>query len=381
MRLLNINNFEFVNFRFYYVPMNPTEPDITKFFDENYKLFIDSIIQTEKTLYKEREYRIPNNQLVDRVLLDKDKKIQSLIECKGTVGTSEFIKGIGQAYQGYHQKILNLDENFNQDALSYLLVPIEITNSIDVQKFDYTNVILVFADLENQQFLKSVDSGDLTSEWVSISPYYFRDASLYGIYFYLRFVSKQSGELEKLNKGDIEKTIQKFRKLDLEWDIGDVRNNGIVMSKLGFYDDSDLSLTALGYEFSKLNFHDFCKRVVLDILGDYSRIVFLSIQDLMKSSERDGEFFYIKTEEIKNQIVDKYFDGKKVNYLMDPDGKNRNLLTIMRMLEVIGSIEREGNKIKINYPPFYGLPFLMKKYNPNYLEPLKEEFDYFNLPY
>ena len=181
-------------------------------------------------------------------------KIQSFIECKGTVGTSDFIKGIGQAYQGYHQKILNLDENFNQDALSYLLVPIEITNSIDVQKFDYTNVILVFADLENQQFLKSVDSGDLTSEWVSISPYYFRDASLYGIYFYLRFVSKQSGELEKLNKGDIEKTIQKFRKLDLEWDIGDVRNNGIVMSKLGFYDDSDLSLTALGYEFSKLNF-------------------------------------------------------------------------------------------------------------------------------
>lgn len=84
------------------------------------------------------------------------------------------------------------------------------------------------------------------------------------------------------------------------------------------------------------------------------------------------------TKEI-SEFIKNVYDGKMVTYLFDPDGQNRNLLTMIRMLETIGAIKRERKSIKINYYPFEGMPFLMEDYNTNYGEKLEFWFDKFKI--
>lgn len=73
--------------------------------------------------------------------------------------------------------------------------------------------------------------------------------------------------------------------------------------------------------------------------------------------------------------------GKNVTYLFDPDGGSRNLLTMIRMLETIGAIERTKEGIKINYFPLEGMPFKMSEFNPKYKDKLKFWFEKFNFDF
>jgi hypothetical protein len=149
---------------------------------------------------------------------------------------------------------------------------------------------------------------------------------------------------------------------------------------LGFYDPSTKSLTISGYEFSKKSFYEFCEEIILRVLGDYSRAVMLAIISMGNERKKDKEgYFQITTQEI-SEFIKKMFNGKKITYLMDPDNKNRDLLTMIRMLEFVGAIKRGGSSsMKINYYPFEGLPFLMKNFTSYPSEKLKFWFDKFNI--
>ena len=179
---------------------------------------------------------------------------------------------------------------------------------------------------------------------------------------------------------EMEKMVKKIRDQSGVDFFGDIRNNHIIPSVLGFYNQFDKSLTLRGYEFAKKQFPEFCKEIVLRELGEYSRAVFLAILSFNQNISRvSNEYIKISTKELSDFIKEIY-EGKKVTYLFDPDGGNRNLLTMIRMLETIGAIKRSKDGIKINYFPMEGMPFLMEKFNTGYIKNLNFWFKKFNLP-
>jgi len=360
-----------------------TEDEIKAFIDKNYKIMVKRHLGVEGPLQVESEYSLPNGQKVDKVIIGTNNKVIAIIECKGEEGTNAFVDGIGQAIQAKYQIQLNENEEFISDAKSFLAVPIEVSTKLPLEKFDYSNIQLILIDTINNQtiaYKPGLYNAEDSENWITINPYYFRDCSLEGIFFYLKLILKNCGVVEKLTLSEMEKEVRKIRDNKNIDFFGDIRNNHIVPSVLGFYDQATKMLSIKGYDFAKKDFIQFCKDVVLFELGEYSRAVFVAINELSKNKTLDEEkFFDINTQEVSDKIKELYL-GKKVTYLFDPDGQNRNLLTMIRMLECIGSIERKGiNKIKINYTPLVGMPFLMEQFGKYNKDGLNKWFNYFDL--
>jgi hypothetical protein len=364
--------------------MTIVEDQIKSFVDKNYKQFMKNHLGIESPFKLVSEYTIKNGQQVDKVIIGTNNKILALIECKGEVNLNEFVRGTGQAIQGAFQIKQNIDNNFSEGAKSFLLVPIEMANKLPLHLFDYHNYILIFADCSKNITVEYNEKNYIstkTESWVTINPYYFRDCSLEGIFFYLKYILKNSANpTEKISLTQMEEEVKKIKDSSKTKFFGDIRNNHIVPSVLGFYDQANRTLTNRGYEFAKKDFENFCKEIVLNELGEYSRVVFLSIVALSKKSKNNKEYSKISTEEIVN-FIKTIYDGKNVTYLCDPDGKNRNLLTMIRMLETIGAITKSKEGIKINYFPLEGMPFKMSIFNLDYKNKLKFWFNKFNFDF
>ena len=56
------------------------------------------------------EHKIHHGLKVDKIILDDRGRYLSLIECKGDVGTTEFVRGIGQIYQYKAQALHELKD-------------------------------------------------------------------------------------------------------------------------------------------------------------------------------------------------------------------------------------------------------------------------------
>lgn len=360
------------------------EDDVKAYVDEYYEDFMRKHMGLEGPFKVVSEYPLKNGQLVDKVIFGTDNKILALIECKGEVGTNEFVRGFGQTYQGICHIKRNVSSDFDENAKSLLLMPLESTKKIPLEHFDLNSINLVFVDLKNKTTVEYKEGDYIYNkeeEWITINPYYFRDCSLEGIYFYLKLILKSTGSKNRITLSAMEKLVRKTRddnKIDF---FGDIRNNHIVPSVFGFYDPGKKILTQRGYEFTKKSFQEFCKDIVLKELGEYSKTLIISLLTIMKQINPDDKGFYkITTKEIGEEIT-KLYEGKKVTYLFDPDGGYRNLLTLVRMCETIGAIERDGrDRIKLNYIPLEGMPFLMEKYVNVPSEKLKQWFALFDLP-
>ena len=351
-----------------------SEDEIKAFVDRYYEQFMANHMRIEPPFKLVSEYTLPNGQAVDKVILGTNKKILALIECKGEVNLNEFVRGTGQAIQGAYQITKNQRDDFAENCKSFLLVPIEMAKNVQLDLFDLHNFELIFVDTKKNITIKYNEkdyASTKTNEWVTINPYYFRDCSLYGVYILLRLLLKNSAEINKKTITQLGEEIRKIKNDEKIEFFGDIKNNGITLSNLGFYDQSTRTLTIRGYEFAKKSFPDFCKEIILKDLGEYSRAVFLAILSLKNEKK-------LKTENIAD-LIKKIYQGKKVTYLFDPDGQNRDLLTIIRMLELIGAIKREKEGIKINYFPLEGMPFLMEEYNKEYLSKLRFWFDKFKI--
>lgn len=361
------------------------EDQITAFIDRYYERFMAKHMKIEPPFNLVSEYTLPNGQQVDKVIMGTNNKILALIECKGEVNLNEFVRGTGQAIQGAYQIIKNNKGDFSEDAKSFLVVPIEMDKNVKLDLFDYHNFTLIFADINNDitiQYDENNYASTKADEWVTVNPYYFRDCSLEGIYFYLQLIMKNLGLRKKLSLSQMEDKVKKERgKLGINF-FGDVRNNHIIPSVVGFYNESDRILTSKGYEFARKKFPEFCRAMVVNEFGEYSRAVMIAIISLINNQKQDKDGYYdIKTDKIA-EFIKTVYEGKKVTYLFDPDGGSRNLTTVIRMLATVAAIDRKGQKMKINYLPFDGMPFLMEKHTgkcPS--DAMRKWFDAFELPF
>ena len=337
------------------------EPEITRWFDTHYEEFMTQMMHLEGPLVLESEITIANGQQVDKVVYGTGKKILALIEAKGTVNLTDFIRGMGQAFQGMHQIKMNYDENFSENAESFLLVPYDMKQgNIDFTKFNLDGFRLVFVDIENntiEEFDKTRFGVINTDQWTNISPKWFRDCSLPGLYFMLKIIARNtaSQRSNRMTKTQFHDEIKDFMELHDTLFFNDVKNNLITSSKLGFWDEDTLMLTNKGLKCCKMTFHDFCKKIIQIELGEYTRAVYNAINSLHGKCS---------TKEIADYIQNKIYLGKKVKFLHDDDGGHRNIGTIVRMLETIGSIKRiNNNEVTINYAPYENMPFRMREFN------------------
>ena len=361
------------------------EDEITKWFDENYEGFMVQFMKMERPFILDSEITIANGQQVDKVVYGTGKQILALVECKGTTNLTEFLRGVSQAYQQNHQINLNLNDNISSNAKSFLVMPADMLESnIDFNRFDLEGFTLVFVDIVHNT-CQPYDANDHVQDdlvqWVNVSPNWFRDCSLPGLYFMLKLVATNTGlrRSDRIAKNQMHDKVKDFMKEHDKLFFNDVRNNLITTSKLGFWDERTLMLTDKGLLYVKKNFHDFCKTVVLEDLGEYSRAVFLAIVSLKGKCS---------TSDIADKIEKTFYMGKKVKYLHDDDGGHRNIGTIIRMLETIGAMKRiSQSEIRINYAPLRGMPFRMKEFNgekitgDDYNDRIKFWFDGFNFDF
>lgn len=361
--------------------MGVKEDDIKSFIDNNYNEIVRRFIKIEGTFFSKPEYPLINNQQIDRAIINEDRKIAALIECKGTGGVNALVDGIGQATQcAYHIK-KNINNEFLDGCKAFLAIPKEMLQAVDLKLFSFQDIGILLVDLETntvELYKEKAYFSEEIGQWITINPYYFRDSSLEGMYFYLHMMLKNLGfdRKDRLTLKQMEDKIQGTRRKNgFEDFFGDVRNNHIIPSVLGMYDEKERIPSDKGYRFARKTFREFCKSIVTDELGEYSQTVVTAIMKAASRKKAEEEYYEIRTEEILDEIKNLY-GGKKVTYLFDQDNGSRNVLTMIRMLETIGAVSRSGNyRIKVNYFPFRGMPFLMERYDRGRLAAWFKEFD------
>ena len=181
-----------------------TEDDLKGWFDNNYEEFMQEFMKMEGPFNLESEITIANGQQVDKVIYGSEKLIQALIEMKGTCNLTEFIRGVGQTQQQNHQIKMNTNGNFSDRAKSFLLIPLDMKNSsLSFDMFDLRDMTLVFCDIEKNTFVE-FHAGTISSsvDWLTISPKWFRDCSLPGLYFCLKMVAQNTGFRKSDRKND-----------------------------------------------------------------------------------------------------------------------------------------------------------------------------------
>jgi hypothetical protein len=73
------------------------------------------------------EVEIEYGLIVDKIIYDNSGKVLAVIECKGgNIGTTEYVRGIGQGLQYLDQKNRDLISDITPDTQTFLCFPDEL---------------------------------------------------------------------------------------------------------------------------------------------------------------------------------------------------------------------------------------------------------------
>ena len=176
--------------------MGVREDDIKSFIDNNYGEIIRRFVKIEGKFFSKPEYPLVNGQQIDRAIINEGRKIAALIECKGSGGVNALVDGIGQATQCAYHIRENINGEFMEGCRAFLAVPKEMLEGVNLELFSFPDIGILLVDLKTntvEQYKKKAYFSGEVGQWVTINPYYFRDSSLEGIYFYLHMMLKNLG--------------------------------------------------------------------------------------------------------------------------------------------------------------------------------------------
>ena len=249
--------------------------DVVKSLILNKSSFVEDFLATHFKYHSSynvmSEVGIEYGLIVDKIISDNSGKVLAVIECKGgNIGTTEYVRGIGQGLQYLDQKNRNLISDITPDTQTFLCFPDELFGKIEINDLKYPdNLNLLIVNSKNNSFrvVKPTTNrgGNSFKSAISISPYYVRDNRIGEIYI---------GLLELRKRMIVKKDRPVNRKFDeLLSSIespnpGNGRNISISLSSFGFI-NSESELTLLGYEFSQLNFIEFTMRLIEEYLYPY----------------------------------------------------------------------------------------------------------------
>ena len=192
----------------------PDNPAIKQYLAQHLNYFDDFSVMSEQKIF----YGLK----VDKVILDKNQKFLSLIECKGDVGTTEYVRGIGQILQYRTQAKKELRNRMAEKFSIVLAFPNELNtkqNPVEIEKLEYPNDAHLFIINSQNNSYKAINLaitkiGSKTKYFgeklVSISPYYFRDNTFAEYFIGLHTMHYRSFYQKKVSRNidDVLKSIK-----------------------------------------------------------------------------------------------------------------------------------------------------------------------------
>ncbi|CAM11340.1 hypothetical protein PA0005 [Candidatus Phytoplasma australiense] len=311
--------------------------------DDNFKKNFARLLNIDDFIIQKEEKFIDNIK-ADFCFYNHKNKIIAILECKGQVGITEYIRGVGQIlqYQGFKEN--NIFDKFLNETKVILVVPSSVFG-----KKSHFNPAKVFYPKETELLVINNQNHTLnlfnpnkiyknkkqTSAFkkIDICPYYFRDTRIWELYFWLK-------EIHNLNiisykkihrKKDIEDNIIKQNKKIFYKNIlleNNPRNALITLSSLGLVDYNNV-LTDIGQNIATLDLENFCLKLIKDYFQDIVEVLLFALDELGKKQNKK----YL--EKISyNQIVEvikKEFDNQDILFLTD--SQNRYISSWMNVLK------------------------------------------------
>ena len=279
------------------------------------------------------EYVLPNNIYADLVI-KLNSEILSLVELKGgDIGSTEFIRGIGQIYQynNYAKKGLSLSkDSYSDNAFPILCFPSSLlrNSTFNVGLFDYPkNTVLIEVNEHNfnpriitESELIALSKSVEVSK-TSISQYYIRDNRIFEIHLALKYLQilKNNGNVQ-LNRALLEANFLSLLNTpnNSNW-----RNAFITLSSLGLINDRNIP-NLIGEKYAKMNFPEFAAEMYISYFKDYIDLIFGII---LKHSDKNKIILSLND---LHHLIDIEFNGKKVLFLTDSE--NRYLSSWMNIM-------------------------------------------------
>ncbi|MCH2658070.1 MAG: hypothetical protein MKZ81_03575, partial [Dehalococcoidia bacterium] len=248
---------------------NRDNPAIKTYLQQNLNYFDDFDVISE--------HKIKYGLKVDKVILDKNGKYLCLIECKGDVGTTDFVRGIGQITQYRAQASNELQDRMSTVHSIVLAFPDSLNtqaNPVEIDKLEYpSNVHLLIVNSLNKTF-KPINVSQRSKlkyfgeKLISISPFYFRDNTFAEYYIGLHTLYKRGILNSKISR-NLDNEMKEYR----THNPGNARNIGITLSSLGFIDDKN-KITPLGFKFLSFDYPDFVESLTYEFAYPYVNSVF-----------------------------------------------------------------------------------------------------------
>ncbi len=335
----------------------PDNPAIKQYLAQHLNYFDDFSVMSEQKIF----YGLK----VDKVILDKNQKFLSLIECKGDVGTTEYVRGIGQILQYRTQAKKELRNRMAEKFSIVLAFPNELNtkqNPVEIEKLEYPNDAHLFIINSQNNSYKAINLaitkiGSKTKYFgeklVSISPYYFRDNT-----FAEYFIGLHTMHYRSFYQKKVSRNIDDVLKVCGSHNPGNGRNVGITLSSLGFIDANN-RLTPDGYKFLDLSYPKFVEKLTYDYAFPYINSVFSIINDNDVIKSKDHQRLLINS--LWNLSAE-----QQIEFLTESDSKDKTRYIgswnyiLKRSLKCLDFDSRKTN-FKIKYNPTIGLPSIASK--------------------
>jgi len=304
---------------------------------------------------------------VDKVILDKHQNFLCLIECKGDVGTTEFVRGIGQILQYRSQSNKEMKNRMAEKFSTVLAFPNELNtkqNPVQIDKLKYPNDVHLFIINSQNNSYKAINlannkMGSKTKYFgerlISISPYYFRDNT-----FAEYFIGLHSMHYRSFLQKKVTRNIDNILKICGSDNPGNGRNVGITLSSLGFI-DSNNRLTPDGYKFLNLSYPEFVERLTYDYAFPFINSVFAVINDNKIINNKEDQRLLI------NNLWN-LSPNQQIEFLTESDSKDKTRYIgswnyiLKRSLQCIDFEPRKTN-FSVVYNPTIGMPSIASKLN------------------
>lgn len=300
------------------------------------KKYLQNLSDVEEVI---DEYKLKNGLIADLVT-KKNKKINHIVECKGTVDIGEITKGLGQAYQYSSEPQSN--KNFKKPNILFAC-PESSKEQIDRLKItkEIKQILLVDDKLNVKFYSKTKKNIEK------------KEIYLHGTTFLESFeIERTKKILKKLYEiSDVKDKKQNFEKHNFG-PISDNRNLLIALNSTDLVKNH--TLTTKGYELflSSIEKNDInFKRKIWELLQNNLLVVLDGIFNFIKDKNNSQclNNFKITSKQLEQQIQKKYncerikhFDHRRLGYHI-------NLLIWLGFLEKKLKNHYEWQKISLNW--------------------------------
>jgi len=312
------------------------------------------------------EHKICYGLKVDKIILDKKGRYLSLIECKGNVGTTDFVRGIGQISQYKSQSLNELDDRMAPNHSTILAFPNDLNtrdNPVKIHRLAYPHDCDLFIINPINKSYKSIKVGDKSfgqkkkyfgEKLLSISPFYFRD-NTFSEYFIGLHVLNRRG----IRKNDISRNLDDVMQICGTHNPGNARNVGITLSSLGFIDGRN-KITPLGFKYLGFSYPDFVESLSYEFAYPYINSIFNVINNNLGN---------IKNKNAQRKLVNNLWglkESQQIEFLTESTDRDKTRYIgswnyiLLRSLKCIEFTPRKTD-FKVIYDPTIGLPAISSK--------------------